>query len=339
MKKRADGRLQRKVTIKGHKPHIVYGHSKPELDRKEKEYRESLNKKLPVDFEYWLDQWWETHQTEVKYNTAQSYISPVKDVKAYFKDWDMREIKPSDIKEFLKYTASSNKAKQTIKLRKIVLSLCFDYAIEHDVDIINPARNVKMPKGLSEGHRKELTESEIQNIQDSKFLLANLLLYTGLRLNEALALRWIDISFKDNKIYVENSVLWKNNKPELDTPKTPDSIRYVPLLPQLRELLKPRIGKGFVFNVGGKLLEKKQFRSMWDKYCKDIERHVTPHQFRHTYATMLYYAGIDLKTAQFFMGHSKPDMLLKIYTHLREEETSSAAQKISTYIRGQALFF
>lgn len=42
----------------------------------------------------------------------------------------------------------------------------------------------------------------------------------------------------------------------------------------------------------------------------------TPHIFRHTYATNLYYAGIDVKKCQYLLGHSSIEMTLKIYTHL-----------------------
>ncbi len=45
----------------------------------------------------------------------------------------------------------------------------------------------------------------------------------------------------------------------------------------------------------------------------------TPHIFRHTYATNLYYAGIDVKKSQYYLGHSSIEMTLKIYTHLDNE--------------------
>lgn len=327
MKKRADNLLQRKVSVKGHKPHVVYGHSKPELDRKEKEYKESLNKKPPVDFEYWLDKWWENHQTEIKYNTYDGYKRPVEDVREYFKGQDMREIKPSDITRFLEWLAKADKAKQTVKLRYIVIKMVFDYAMAHDMDIGNPAAAVKLPKGLKADKRQALTDTEISDVKASKNLLANTLLYTGLRLNEALALRWIDIDMKQDKIYIRGAIVWQNNKPVIDTPKTENAIREIPLLPELKELLKP--GRGYVFSENGKPLEKKQFRSMWDKYCKELGWHITPHQFRHTYATTLYYAGIDLKTAQYIMGHAKPDMMLEVYTHLKEQQVSKVGKKIS----------
>lgn len=58
----------------------------------------------------------------------------------------------------------------------------------------------------------------------------------------------------------------------------------------------------------------------------------TPHIFRHTYATNLYYAGIDIKTAQYLLGHSSLDMTLKVYTHLDNEQTNTIAkEKIQHY--------
>lgn len=43
---------------------------------------------------------------------------------------------------------------------------------------------------------------------------------------------------------------------------------------------------------------------------------ITPHMLRHTYATILYNAGVDVKSAQCFIGHAHINMALKIYTHL-----------------------
>ena len=53
----------------------------------------------------------------------------------------------------------------------------------------------------------------------------------------------------------------------------------------------------------------------------------TPHIFRHTYATNLYYAGIDIKSAQYLPGHSSLDMTLRIYTHLDSKRSNNMARE------------
>ena len=55
-------------------------------------------------------------------------------------------------------------------------------------------------------------------------------------------------------------------------------------------------------------------------------------KIRHTYATNLYYAGVDLKTAQKLMGHSSLKMLMEIYTHYDEAQDDSA-DKLEAYVQ------
>ena len=57
----------------------------------------------------------------------------------------------------------------------------------------------------------------------------------------------------------------------------------------------------------------------------------TAHQLRHTYATMLYDAGVDVKTAQDFLGHADPTVTMNIYTHLSSQKKESAIQALQQH--------
>lgn len=57
----------------------------------------------------------------------------------------------------------------------------------------------------------------------------------------------------------------------------------------------------------------------------------TAHQLRHTYATMLYDAGVDIKSAQKFLGHSNIQVTLKIYTHLSEGKEQAAVDTLNRF--------
>ena len=57
--------------------------------------------------------------------------------------------------------------------------------------------------------------------------------------------------------------------------------------------------------------------------------------FRHTYATNLYYAGIDVKTAQRLLGHSSIQITLDIYTHLDNQQISASINKINDFFNAQ----
>lgn len=60
----------------------------------------------------------------------------------------------------------------------------------------------------------------------------------------------------------------------------------------------------------------------------------TPHQLRHTYATLLYEAGVDVLAAQKLLGHSSPSTTLNIYTHLRDKHRDKEIDKLNSYLSG-----
>jgi integrase len=59
-----------------------------------------------------------------------------------------------------------------------------------------------------------------------------------------------------------------------------------------------------------------------------VDISIRPHDLRHSYCTMLYDAGVDLKTAQKWMGHADADVTMKIYTHLTAEREKSASEAL-----------
>lgn len=102
----------------------------------------------------------------------------------------------------------------------------------------------------------------------------------------------------------------------------------------------------FLFTMNnGEPITKSSFRKFWDGIIKELQEaakkidgtslasDITPHIFRHTYATSLYYAGIDIKTAQYLLGHASIQMTLDVYTHLKRLENSNIADKLNTLFK------
>ena len=63
-----------------------------------------------------------------------------------------------------------------------------------------------------------------------------------------------------------------------------------------------------------------------------ISQDITPHTFRHTYATMLYYAGVDIKTAQYLLGHSSIKVTMDIYTHIDKSQVKNTVSKLELFL-------
>ena len=141
------------------------------------------------------------------------------------------------------------------------------------------------------------------------------------------ALEWKNIDFENRVIHVCQSAYdidnnrygiksaTKNGKSRNVTIPT---ILYEPLWTEyLRKKWKTR----FVSTKadGRSMHTRSSWSSMWETYIKKLGIHFTAHQLRHTYASMLYAAGVDVKSASELLGHSNIEITMKIYTHLTME--------------------
>lgn len=80
------------------------------------------------------------------------------------------------------------------------------------------------------------------------------------------------------------------------------------------------------YQTADRIREKELEREKLGSLCvaeQNLSIAFTPHTFRHTYATNLYYAGIDIKKSQYYLGHSSLEMTLKIYTHLDNQRNDT----------------
>jgi integrase len=107
--------------------------------------------------------------------------------------------------------------------------------------------------------------------------------------------------------------------------------------------------------ASGKMMSESAFRRAWDSYLhylniqaggRDASRtrpkvsvisHITPHMFRHTYATILYDANVDVKSAQLLLGHTDVSVTLRIYTHLSLQKKSNAICNLNKHLNKRKL--
>jgi integrase len=115
--------------------------------------------------------------------------------------------------------------------------------------------------------------------------------------------------------------------------KTEAGMRTIPLFSPLADAL-PRDRIGLIFHNGnGEPLQAYQIVKAWNQYKKDagLPEHITPHYFRHTFATICYNAGADIKGTAAIMGHASDRITAELYTHLSQEKQQEAARKIEEY--------
>ena len=348
---RKDGRLMKKLTING-KPKYLYSNNPQDLERQYIEAKHlsysGLNYDNSLKLKDFALKWIELNSISKEYRTKQeysfiinSYIIP----KLGYKK--IKDIKLYDVKQLIKDMENiPTTAKKTLQLLKRILN----DAVDNDIIVKNVAQNIKPPKILKK-ERSPLTleEDNILLLSNNKYAPFFILMrYTGMRREEIVPLTIDDVDFENKIISINKAVTFINNQPILKSTKNKKS-RTVPLLDIIYDLVKKLVDNAikenrallFIKETDEKMLTesaiKRHLESFLYSLNKDIKEdenkiNFTCHQLRHSYCTMLYYAGVKIKKAQELMGHSSADMVYNIYTHL-DEKRENAEVLINNYLK------
>ena len=338
------------------KPKYFYGKTQKEVKQKMAAWKQEQTR--GKSFEAAADAWDVWHTDQVSYNGAEAYRAALKRTKEHFSGRMVQDIGPDEVDAYIRYLAGRGYARRTVQLHLDMLNMIYDYAIVNRWAESNPCNAVKLPSGLPKGRRDIPTDAELEKVRaglEYEFgLFPFMLLYTGLRRGELLALRWEDIDRDKKLIRVERAVYFSGNTPQIKEPKTEAGKRSVVLLDALRDVL-PEPGTGYIFG-GEKPLTKIQVRKRWLNWCRDAglatgtttqkkgkngreyesiswEADITPHQLRHAFATILFDAGIDVKDAQEILGHSSIQVTRDIYTHIRQQRRENTAERLNAFLQ------
>ncbi len=334
MYQRPDGLYEKILTI-NHKRIAFRGKSEREVNRKILEYHEAEERGPLFSDVAW--EWREEHFETLEYGTLRCYNKPFKRILEYFDGEYIKDITSSEVDKFIKYLATDQYfASKTVSNHLTIVHMIFTYAVVHDIIFFNPAEQVNVPRGLKKTSRRAPTEEEIEivkaNVNKPFGLFYFFILYTGCRRGEALAMQFKDIDRENKVIHITKSLYHKSSKPEIKSPKTKAGLRDVPLLDILIEKLPEGKPNEFLFG-GEKPMYKAKVQRALKAYQDETGLKITPHFLRHGYATILYDAGIDAKTAQGLLGHADFQMTMGTYTHISTSRTQKDAQKLNDFVK------
>lgn len=320
-------------------------------------------------FGYWAEIWKSLKASDVSSGMMTAYQSMIDHLKP-ISSIPINKISTADIQSIVSSLSRQNPntgkpaARETLKKLKIAAKQVFDLAIENRVIEYNPAVNLRIPANAPQDKRRALTDIEIQRIEEMPHraqTAAMIMLYAGLRRGEVLALTWPDIDLDQNTIRVNKAVEMKNGKPFLkEGAKTASGNRTVFIPQKLTNYLRS-VPKNHLLvcpNSYGRLMSSSSWRSLWNSYLCDMNRtygdfskclrtpankHMpkkipmviepfTAHFLRHTYATMLYFSGVDLLTAREQLGHNDIKTTLAVYTHLDQRYKRKNIDKLNDFI-------
>ena len=342
---RPDGIHESIRTING-KRVAFRGKSDREVDKKILEYNQGLKKGRK--FSVIADEWEREHESGVSESTRRVYSYAVKRLKEEFKGL-ASEVRPLDVQRYIASFEKQGRSANSVQIELAVCKMIFSHAvISGDIDV-SPAVEIKKSRGLPTKKREALTEEQENAVkaagkaQEARWwMFGYLLLYTGMRRGEALALTYSDIDRKAGVIHVNKKLSYACGQfPKLeDHLKSKNGLRDIPLLPPLADALpKNRVGLLFPGD-GGSFMRASEIQRNWRAYCRDIGLNefqrtddgklletfpITPHCFRHSFATICYEAGLDPRQAAQILGDT-PEVLEGVYTHLRDGRRKTAAE-------------
>lgn len=175
----------------------------------------------------------------------------------------------------------------------------------------------KENKGRVEFHTPEEIKQILQIFNPAWRLVVLLGCRAGLRRGEIAALKWADVDFANNQLYI--------------SPNKTEKHRYVPISADLRNALQAaQKGKSiYVINVGDPKKRDSQYflTAYYLKATKDLPFKCRLHKLRHTFASHLVQQGVDLYRVSKLLGHSSIKMT-EIYAHLAPDDLKTAIEKL-----------
>ena len=206
----------------------------------------------------------------------------------------------------------------------------------------NPVRKTRLPRRGLQPEKTVLSPEQLysllQGLPEPSKSLVWLLVLTGLRIGELLALRWRDIDLIAGLLRVSRTLY----EGHFDEPKTRSSNRTVPLSAKGVEILssmRPKVvdPDGLVFRTkkGTPLCRRNLTNRQLVPVCEELKiPKIRWHSLRHANATLLDAVGTPLGTVQSLLGHASPEITRGIYLHSLPAGAKEAVQKVEDLLTG-----
>lgn len=259
----------------------------------------------------------------------------------YFGEIKLKDIDNKKLEKYLDYLKNTYKTKnnkqissQTMRHQYCTLNLIFEYAVKIGYISENPLKKVKTPK-LDKHKVDALTKSEaqifineIEKLPTKQRTIYYLLLTTGVRRGECFGLQWGDIDFDNRLIRIERNVTYTTDKGiNIGLPKTNTGVRIIPITEtMINLLLKYKDEEEQICALKNNMF---LFHSADSNYIPQAPTYITkhmkklmkrinlpdmsPHDLRHTCASLLLQSGADIKSVQDILGHANASTTLNFY--------------------------
>ena len=309
-------------------------------------------------FNYWYDNYVSvnTKPTTMSYyrSTIDNHIIP------YFKNLKLKQLSPKILQEFLNEKAINGYSKNSIGNFYGVLSGALKYAV-YPLNYIreNPMTYVSMPKFKEKAKDKDdfkiLTLDQFNTIinrfpQGSSFFIPlQIAFHTGMRGGEICALTWDNVDLENKLIYVKYTLVSiGHGKFKLGTPKTESSYRKIDIGDTLVNILKQHkeyqeknrkeykeyyINSNYVCTKeNGSQITANSLKYLSRIVNYELKINFNFHCLRHTHACMLLENGVNIKTVQERLGHSRLSTTMDTYAHVTNKMKTVAVNVLENIV-------
>ncbi|MCZ6873511.1 MAG: site-specific integrase [bacterium] len=313
----------------------------------------------------WLDTWlWEYKKPRLRPITFDSYEMLVRHhLKPSLGHIALRDLPPEHVQRFYNERKKLGLSARTVRYLHTVLHGALTQAEKNQLVARNVSKLTERPpeerKDMHTYTMDQVAEQLLPAIKDERLFAVILLAFmTGLRRGELLALRWRDIDLEKDILRVRQTLVRAKDheigKSRLifQEPKTQKSRRTIPIPDQCITALKRYkvqqaqekllLGQayedhGLVFcQPDGKPIDPRNFARYFDKLIKQAGLpKISPHDARHTFATLMMELGESPKTVQEMLGHSRVAITLDIYSHVSLELEKKAAARLNAALTGR----
>lgn len=263
----------------------------------------------------------------------------------------------------------------TVQKVRIILKAMFRQARVSRLITYDPAEVLELPKA-TKGKRRSITDYEREHIlavaeTHHAGLYVLMILYCGIRPNEAAALQWKDIYYKkdEQRYYMRiDKALESGDSSSIKAPKTAAGVRDIPIPNILWEQMEPRKGQPFEYVLlqprGKKRHTESSLHSAWQNFKRHLDIHMgaevyrnqiikhgwelhpllesedqwkslVPYCLRHTYGTDMQRAFVPINVTKYLMGHSDISVTANTYTDTTPDVVAAAAVAQNTYLSQQ----
>jgi integrase len=303
---------------------------------------------------------WRAAKSGLKTTTRKRYDAALHGhVLPRWQNVQLARVEHGDIQGWVAKMIGAGLSGATIRKNFGVLSSILRLAVKDKRLAVNPAEEIDLPPP---GHqrRKYLTAQQVTALADAAErppalleklgrgghyaqyrLVVLVLAYCGLRWSELAALRAGRVDLRRRRLQIEEAAVEVNGgRVEFGTPKNHER-RSVPVPRLIAEMLNSHLeGKGpddFVFTSpkGGVLRNRNARRDWFDDAAETIgEKGLTPHELRHTAASLAVSAGANVLAVQRLLGHKSAAMTLDTYADLFDSDLDAVADSLDKVARG-----